>query len=527
MRPRHRMPTLFTLSMMDVFCCALGCVILLWLWNERLAKEKARSAGETRTLLEQARGELTAARSRLQALEADLAAAKSEAATLAGDLNSTRADLTAARGRVATLTTDRDRLQSELNSSSSQLAARTADLKNMQARVDSTTADLKNLRSRVDTTADLLAKKQADLDRLSNQLALRQKEHDAAATAWAEELAKKRREQDALASSLAAAQKRALDLETLTRDKEQRLALSTRRVDDLTDRLTDAEARLKSMKSTADVVPTLRSDLDVEKMKRAAAETRVRDLERDLTTRRTAMMDVQGQVTELQNDKKRLTDQVEKFRAAADNRFAGIHLTGRRVVLLVDMSGSMKSTEENIPAPEKWPAVADAASKVLKSLPDLEKFQVILFSEEIQYPLGSPGEWLDYEAGSSADRLRGAILKFLPRGNTNMHLGFDSAFAFRAKGMDTLYLLSDGLPNIGPGLTAADQMKNLKETERAEILGKHVRTELRARWNRFESGRERVKINAIGFFYESPDVGAFLWALARENDGSFVGMSKP
>ena len=32
---------------------------------------------------------------------------------------------------------------------------------------------------------------------------------------------------------------------------------------------------------------------------------------------------------------------------------------------------------------------------------------------------------------------------------------------------------------------------------------------------------------AAEFFYESPDLGAFLWALARENEGSFVGMSKP
>jgi len=46
-------------------------------------------------------------------------------------------------------------------------------------------------------------------------------------------------------------------------------------------------------------------------------------------------------------------------------------------------------------------------------------------------------------------------------------------------------------------------------------------------WNRAYSGRAKVRINAVGFFYESPDVGAFLWALARENDGSFVGMSKP
>jgi len=33
-----------------------------------------------------------------------------------------------------------------------------------------------------------------------------------------------------------------------------------------------------------------------------------------------------------------------------------------------------------------------------------------------------------------------------------------------------------------------------------------------------------VRINAVGFFFESPDVGAFLWALAREHRGSFVGL---
>ena len=41
------------------------------------------------------------------------------------------------------------------------------------------------------------------------------------------------------------------------------------------------------------------------------------------------------------------------------------------------------------------------------------------------------------------------------------------------------------------------------------------------------AGSQRVRINAIGFFYESPELGSFLWTLARENDGSFVGMSRP
>ena len=46
MRVHHRIPSIFTLSMVDVLCCALGCVILLWLLNLREAKEHEDTAGE-------------------------------------------------------------------------------------------------------------------------------------------------------------------------------------------------------------------------------------------------------------------------------------------------------------------------------------------------------------------------------------------------------------------------------------------------------------------------------------------------
>ena len=67
----------------------------------------------------------------------------------------------------------------------------------------------------------------------------------------------------------------------------------------------------------------------------------------------------------------------------------------------------------------------------------------------------------------------------------------------------------------------------LSESELGEKLGKHLRKTLNENWNRPMVTKPRVKIHAVGFYFESPDVGAFLWAMARENDGSFVGMSKP
>src|SRR6476620_36566 len=46
MRVKHKPPTLVSMWMLDVFCCALGCVTLLWLLNTRAASEKAEAAQE-------------------------------------------------------------------------------------------------------------------------------------------------------------------------------------------------------------------------------------------------------------------------------------------------------------------------------------------------------------------------------------------------------------------------------------------------------------------------------------------------
>src|SRR6202035_2236884 len=47
MRIRHKTPSIFNLSMVDVLCCALGCVILLWLLNLRVARDKSLQASES------------------------------------------------------------------------------------------------------------------------------------------------------------------------------------------------------------------------------------------------------------------------------------------------------------------------------------------------------------------------------------------------------------------------------------------------------------------------------------------------
>jgi hypothetical protein len=233
-------------------------------------------------------------------------------------------------------------------------------------------------------------------------------------------------------------------------------------------------------------------------------------LERELAAVRTASQD--------------LTGRLARATAAAEQRFEGIALTGRSVLFLVDMSGSMDLVDEKTPDSAKWAGVRETLQKVMRSLPQLERFQVILFSDHTLYPMGSDGRWLTYDPKASVESVGKALAAVTPKGNTNMYMALDAAFRFRSQGLDTIYLLSDGLPNIGEGLSA-DQARTMSETQRTDVLSRAVRTALKTRWNAPLAGRPRVRINAVGFFYESPDVGAFLWALARENERTLCQQS--
>jgi hypothetical protein len=429
---------IFTLSMMDVFCCTLGCVILLWLINQREAMLRTRAASQISEELstsEKRRGELTGL---LDDLDRQLAAAKSE------------------------------------------LKSQSAELASARSRSDELAKQLISVREQVADAEERLAKK----------------------TASADQLARMRDD----------ARKQASELERLLRDKELQNENAAHRVTELTERLEQADTKLGQLRKLADTMPELQGAITGAREREAAALTRAKELESDLAAARATGHDLSGRLA--------------RAAAAADQRFEGIALTGRNVVFLVDMSGSMDLVDEQTPAPAKWSGVRDAVKKIMLSLPQLERFQIVLFSDRITYLLGSDGHWLIYDAKSSPEQVSKALAATPPKGNTNMYIALEAAFQFRTQGLDTIYLLSDGLPNIGEGLSP-EQARTLTETQRGEVLSRAVRTTLKTKWNGPQVGRPKVRINTIGFFYESPDVGAFLWALARENDGSFVGMSKP
>jgi hypothetical protein len=495
MRVRHKIPSIFSLSMVDVLCCALGCVILLWLLGAKQTDDEAserrqetealRSEAEadrqkSRDLLERSRTEQDRLNARLKQVLVEREKAIALEARLAE--------------RIRDLEATRDTLKGDLGTQQKRAADLESRLKTSLARIGSLEADVKSGAARLQTErnrAGGLGRKLTEAETALRGL---------------------RTDLDAAREKHRTEQARADGLQKTIDEKKRELAALNRGIE-------DATAARKKLESTLTARDKELAAARGYKDRFEAAEERERFLAKQLKDRQAAMDEATSSLA-------KLTRQTAALKLAAESRFAGIELTGKRVIFLVDVSGSMEQLDENTPAPDKWREVCETVARIMRSLPELEKFQVITFAKQTAFPLGGSEKWLDYDPKASAAGARKTLLAVKPGGGTNMSTALRASFRYRERGLDTIYLLSDGLPNQGEGLTEK-QRRELSEIDRGLMLGRHIRKMLKDDWNKAGKGRPRVKINTIGFFYESPDLGAFLWALARENDGSFVGMSKP
>lgn len=560
MRVRHRIPSIFTLSMVDVLCCSLGCVILLWLINLRDAKQHEDDSGAKLHDLTNQVAELEKDRAAVQAEADDRAAALRDlgqkwkdaagrVVSLQADVAAREKDLTAVRGRSDDLSRQLVDAGRKLLAAQKETALRVQDLddaakkltalQDTKARLETDLAgrdkELTLLRPYKEKWAadeeqlasvkkDLLAS-QGDLVRRAQAL------DDAAKSATALQASKTKLETD-----IADRNKELMVLrpykDRWAADEEQLSALKKdvhAAQNDLARRTQDLDDVGKKFVALQLAKAKVEADLDDRtkeltllrpyKDRAAADDDRVASLQKDLA-------DARRNVVALQAEKATLQNQAARTRPDAENRFAGLALTGRRVVFLVDMSGSMVYLDDNTPAPQKWVEVHKTVARIMRSLPDLEKYQIVTFSDRPHFPLGGDGKWLDYDARTSADLVLQTLADVKPDGGTNMYTALETAFRYRGDGLDAIYLLSDGLPNLGEGVKP-EEVSALTELERGARLSAFIRKTLKTDWNRDLPDRPRVHINTVGFFYESPDVGAFLWALARENDGGFVGMSRP
>lgn len=545
MKTRHRIPTIFSIYMVDVLCCALGCVIFLWLVYFREARERAHKAAQTNEELTKTLAALNLSTSELSDFRSALAASSLREKDLQARLARLQDQQDLSLKDLALLKKEKDDTALALALSEKLLAALRLDFKNLKADNSKTRNALALSDKALEELLAAFKKLQTDAGKTAIALAL----SDKTLAALRLDFKNLQLLADKTTTSLAAKtisleelQKKLLAAETLTRTLEKDLVARNSRLQEadldakrMALTLADLNALAKAYReklSVADVrVKLLEDDLAKGKKVSLDIDKRYKDLllSQDILTRRLLAsakdLDVARNTAEsLKGDKLNLTRQIRQIREAADHRFAGITLTGQNVLFLVDMSGSMELTDENTPDPDKWPEVCETLAKIMRSLPDLKQYQVILFSDKVRYPFGKEGRWLPYDPDASSKTVLAGVKAIKPVGETNMAAVFEEAFRFRPDGLDTIYVLSDGLPNAGPGVPPG--ALGLSATQRIDHLSKYVRSRLKFVLNRPGPGQPRVRINTIGFFFESPEVGAFLWALAREHDGNFVGMNK-
>jgi hypothetical protein len=514
MRVRHKPPTLVSMWMLDVFCCALGCVTLLFLLNSRMATDAVHANRTALLDLESADKRLAAAITSLDATRLKLNAEEQE------------------RGRLAASVTElegvRLKLGDESRALAEQLKIARAEQTDTARKLSTARDDIKIAQARLDATQLALNAAEKKVDVTAKELDTSRKE----AADAADLLKKKQKDIDTLAKKEAASATAMDGLQRLMRAKDdERLALEARMTSTRKE-LTDLEARMRitqkdldaqliaaraAAKAAADELATAKAEQAKTGEELSTARAQIKDLTKKVDDANVNIIDLQG-------DKARLADKFNKVQKETESRFAGIAMTGKRVVFLVDMSGSMGKRDLGTLDDTKWPTVVETLCKVMRSIPTMEQYQVVTFSSSANWVFGA-GDWQTFGGEKSVEAVRDALLKVKPKDDTNMYAAMEKAFSLRTSGLDTIYLFSDGLPTSGPNLTPAQQ--SLSEQERGVILGKQIRETLDRSWNRAEAGRPRVRINAVGFYFESVDVGAFLWALARDNEGNFVGMSKP
>ncbi len=167
--------------------------------------------------------------------------------------------------------------------------------------------------------------------------------------------------------------------------------------------------------------------------------------------------------------------------------FYGVPVETDRMIFVIDQSGSMSSLSGGR---TNLQVAVEQTLKVVRSLGKNARLNVILFETRIH-------PWQKQLVKVNANT-RGALKKHLlsrrPMGGTNLYDGLEMALLTR--GVDTIYLLSDGSPGSGKFVQQEDILREVRKINRTR----------------------RIAIHCIAVGFDSP----LMKELAAQNSGRYV-----
>ena len=180
---------------------------------------------------------------------------------------------------------------------------------------------------------------------------------------------------------------------------------------------------------------------------------------------------------------------VRKARPGGSTTYYGLPVDSNRVIFVIDQSGSMSIRSEK-GKPSDWEKAVKETLNVVDGLGAKARLNLILFETNVHAWRKSLVEL--------TTRTRIALRKHLsrqnPRGGTNLYDALKKALL--SPGVDSIFLLSDGLPETGAYTKPEEILREIGKLNRSRRIAIHV--------------------VAIGFDTE------FLEQLAEQNDGRYV-----
>ncbi|MBI5360144.1 MAG: VWA domain-containing protein [Planctomycetes bacterium] len=155
--------------------------------------------------------------------------------------------------------------------------------------------------------------------------------------------------------------------------------------------------------------------------------------------------------------------------------FCGIPVLSRNIIFVFDLSGSMRSeTQKN--GPVKIDTAREEMSKVIKSFTKEVKFNIILLGSDSRGNYNKKEKMFEERLISAADAGKEKAIKFInrqePNGWTNL---YDAVMlCFEDKDVDTIYLLSDGVPSRGVFVARTDIIESIKRENRFRKICIHT-----------------------------------------------------
>jgi len=256
----------------------------------------------------------------------------------------------------------------------------------------------------------------------------------------------------------------------------------------------------------------------------------------DSTARKTAIEKLRAELAALDKESQALTAAASKpsddgtrlraFEGEGNRQYlTGLRMGGKRVVILVDASGSMLDRtivnvirRRNMPPEQqrqapKWKQVVNTVDWLTTQIQPGTQVQIFAFTDKATSVLpGSDGQWVTVTTGGELDAAVNTLRGMYPKGPTSLHAAYGAARMLEPKA-DNIYLLTDGLPTMGEvvptrtGVTSRERLDHFNRARRQLPVG--------------------VPVNIILFPMEGdPWAAPAFWELALQTGGSMLAPSE-